>query len=325
MVLPARPAEVDAAEAALSPAMPRHRYFFDREGVLAPLFLLPAIVYIILLVGIPLVLAVAYSFSDVTVGDQALHWVGLSNYDEIIHNSTFITSLRNTIVFTLISQVAVIIFATLMALILRQDFAGKRIVRFLILLPWTTPIALAAVGWLWLLDSVYSPIDWAFRQIHLLGPGGVFGPALNMYWLARPHLAQFSVILVETWRMAPLAAVIVLAGFTAIPPDIEDAAAIDGASFWRKLAFIDVPLLMPIITVAVLFGLVYTATDMVVVYILTRGGPVDSTQVLASWAYYKGIQSGDLAQGAAIAIFLFPVMAGVAALMLRYARRTEIT
>lgn len=317
--------QVETTEALPGVAESRRRYLFDREGVLAPLFLLPAVVYIVALVGIPLVLAVAYSFSNATVGSQTLHWVGLSNYADIIHSKTFQTALRNTVVFTVISQVLVVIFATLLALILKQDFAGKRIVRFLVLLPWTTPVALAVVGWLWLLDSVYSPIDWFFRQIGLLGPGSVFGPALNMYWLAKPHLAQFSVIMIETWRMAPLAAVIVLAGFTSIPPDIEDAAAVDGASFWRKLVFIDVPLLMPIIAVAVLFGVVFVATDMVVVYILTQGGPVDSTQVLASWAFYRGIQSGNLAQGAAIAIFLFPVMAGIAALMLRFARRTEIS
>ena len=104
---------------------------------------------------------------------------------------------------------------------------------------------------------------------------------------------------------------------------MKDAANIDGAGFWRQLIYIRIPLLLPIMTVAVLYGVIFTFTDMTVVYVLTRGGPIDNTQVLASWAFLKGVEGGDLAQGAAIALFLFPVMAGVAALMLRTARRTE--
>ena len=124
--------------------------------------------------------------------------------------------------------------------------------------------------------------------------------------------------------MLPLATVILLAGLTAIPQDVKDAADIDGAGFLRQLFYIRIPLLLPIMAVAVLYGIVFTFTDMTVVYILTRGGPINGTQVLASWAYFKGIEGGDLAQGAAIALFLLPVLVGVAALMLRLARRTEV-
>ena len=121
----------------------------------------------------------------------------------------------------------------------------------------------------------------------------------------------------------PLAAVILLAGLTAIPQDVKDAANVDGAGFFRQVFYIRIPLLLPIMAVAVLYGIVFTFTDMTVVYILTRGGPVDSTQVLASWAFFRGINGGALSQGAAIALFLFPVLVGVAALMLRLAKRAE--
>jgi multiple sugar transport system permease protein len=136
---------------------------------------------------------------------------------------------------------------------------------------------------------------------------------------------MLSVILVHTWRLLPLATVILLAGLTSIPQEVLDAAEVDGAGFWRRLFQIMIPMLLPIMTVAVLFGIVFTFTDITVVYLLTQGGPVHSTQVLASWAFFKGIEAGDLAQGAAVALFLFPAMAGVAALMLRLARRTEVT
>jgi multiple sugar transport system permease protein len=216
----------------------------------------------------------------------------------------------------------VVVLSSLLAIILAADFRGKYLVRFLVLLPWTTPIALGVLGWFWLFDSVYSPIDWVMRQVGLLGPDTPFGPARNMYWLGKTRLAQEAVILVHVWRTLPLATVILLAGFASIPRDIQDAADIDGAGFWRQLVYIKLPLLLPIIAVAVLFAVVFTFTDLAISLVLTRGGPVNDTQVLASWAYFKGIQGGDLAQGAAIALFMLPIMVAIAIAMLRLARRT---
>ncbi len=303
----------------------RGRYLLEREGVLGPLMLLPAVIYIVALVGFPLVLAILYAFSDVNVGDQSLDLIGLDNFRAILENRTFRTALGNTFLFTLASQVLVLILANLLAMVLNADFHGKRLVRFLILLPWTTPIALGAIGWLWMLDSIYSPIDAVLRYAGLLGPDTWFGPGRNMQWLAKQDLARLSVLLVHTWRTLPLATTILLAGLTAIPQDVKDAADVDGAGFWRQMFYIRLPLLLPIMAVALLYGMVFTFTDMTVIYVLTAGGPTDSTQVLASYAFYKGIAGGDLAQGAAIALFLFPAMVGVAVLMLRMARRTETT
>jgi multiple sugar transport system permease protein len=303
----------------------RGRYWLDRPGFLGPLMLLPAVVYIFALVGIPLVLAVLYSLSDVTVADQSIDWVGLDNFRAIWHDATFRKALRNSIVFTLVSQAIVIVLANILVIVLSEDFPGKRIARFLIMLPWTTPLALAVIGWLWMLDNVYSPLDAILRDLNLLGPGTRWGPARNMHWLAREELAQGAVITVHVWRTLPFATIILLAGVLAIPKDITEAAEIDGAGFWRKLIYIRLPLLLPIGLVAVLYGIVFTFTDIIVVYIMTGGGPVSSTQVLPSWAYYKGIGASDLAQGAAIALFLFPVLVAVAVLMLTVARRTETT
>ena len=316
-------AQIDTATL---PDARQRRYWLDRESVLAQVMLLPAVIYIIALVGIPLVLAVLYSLSDVSVGDQSIDFVGLKNFRDALDNATFRTALKNTFVFTIVSQVVVLVLANILALVLSADFHGKRLVRFLVLLPWTTPIALGVLGWLWTLDNVYSPIDYILRQVGLLGVGSPLGPdwfGTNALWLAYPDRAQFSVLLVHVWRTLPLATVILLAGLTAIPQDVKDAANVDGAGFFRQLFAIRIPLLLPIMAVAILYGIVFTFTDMTVVYILTRGGPVDSTQVLASWAYFKGIEGGSLGQGAAVALFLFPVLVGVAALMLRMAKRAE--
>jgi multiple sugar transport system permease protein len=287
----------------------------DREGVLAPLFLLPAVLYIVALVGLPLLLALAFAFSDVTVGDPSFDWVGFRNFDAIFDDPVFWRSLRNTVVFTVISMALTIVLAKALAMILIADFRFKWVVRFLVLLPWTTPIALAAVAWLWMLDSVYSPIDWVLRSIGLIES--------NVYWLGKDTLAMASVIAVHTWRIVPLAAVIILAGLISIPNDIKDAADIDGAGFWRKLFEITLPLTLPVIAVATLFGAVLTFTDMSVVYILTRGGPENATQVLPSYAFLKGIGSGDLAQGAAIAVFLFPLLLAAAIAILRSVKKME--
>jgi multiple sugar transport system permease protein len=152
---------------------------------------------------------------------------------------------------------------------------------------------------------------------------------VNLYdppmWLGHPTLAMASVIAVHAWRMIPFSTVILLAGLTSIPRDIPEAAAVDGAGFWRTHFEITLPMMTPIINVAVLFGIVFTFTDMTVVYILTRGGPYDSTQVLPSLAFFTGVLGSDLSEGAAISVFLVPILVAVAALMLRVAHRTEVT
>ncbi|HEX2027600.1 MAG TPA: sugar ABC transporter permease [Nitriliruptorales bacterium] len=288
----------------------------DREGVLAPLFLLPAVAYIVALVAIPFLLAIAFSFSDVTAGDPSFDWVGLRNYRRIFQDPVFWQSLRNTFVFTVVSMALTVVLAKALAMVLVADFRGKWVVRFLVLLPWTTPVALATIVWLYLLDSLYSPIDWMLRQIGLLDG--------NVFWLGRPGLAMVSVVLVHTWRIVPLAAVIIMAGLVAIPDEINDAAAIDGAGFWRKLTEVTLPLTMPVIAVAALLGAILTFTDMTVVYVLTRGGPTNATQVLPSWAFIRGIVGADLAQGAAIALFLFPLLLAAAVAILRAVRRMEV-
>jgi multiple sugar transport system permease protein len=292
--------------------------FLDDERWLGRLLLAPAILYIALLVGFPFLIGLYYSVSDATVGTRAPHFVGLENFRLVLANETFWQSLRNAVAFTLISQVLVVVLGKVLAMALYRDFRGKWLVRFLILLPWVAPISLGSIGWLWIFDPVYSIINWTARALGLLAPHAW------PIWLGQPSLAMASVIMVNVWRLLPLATVIILAGLSSIPQDIHDAAAMDGAGFWRHLFRINIPLVMPIMLVALLFGIVFTFTDMIVIYVLTRGGPYDTTQVIASMAFFTGIQGGDLAGGAAIALFLFPVLVAVAILFLTLARRAEV-
>ena len=312
MTVAQRPAEI-----AMGPR--RERYLLDSERLLGPALMAPAVVYLILVVAYPLVLAFVYAFSDATTGSQSLHFAGLQTFIAAVRDPVFLTTLRNTFVFTAISQALVVSLSTVLAFVLTASFRGRWFVRFLVLLPWTTPVALSAVIWLWMLDSIFSPFDWFAQLLHIVPPGG------HIIFLGQSDLAMGSVIALQTWRILPLATVILMAGLSAIPAEVSDAAEVDGAGFWRRLFGITLPLLSPVMTVALLFGIVFTFTDMAAVFVLTGGGPGNATQVLASWAFYKGINGGNLAVGAADALIMFPVLLGLAAILLRIASRAEVS
>lgn len=303
------------------------RDILDRESLLAPLLLLPVVLYVLFFVGFPFIMSFMYSFSNITVGNPDFKFVGIGNFTDLIQDRVFLKSLANTFIFTFVSIGLVVILSHILAEILIREFKCKWIVRFLVMMPWTAPIALGTIGYLWFLDSLFSPIDWLLRSLGLLGkPGALLGPMSNMYWLGIPELAMASVILVHVWRLLPLGTVILIAGINSIPKEITEAAQVDGAGYFRRLFHINLPLLFPVIGVTVLFSTLFTFTDMTVVWVLTKGGPPShSTQVLASLAFLKGIQGGDLAQGAAIALFFFPVLAGVAAVVLRLAKKAVVT
>jgi multiple sugar transport system permease protein len=289
-----------------------------REGWLGPVMLLPAILYVLALVGVPFLLAFVYAVGDVKVGSTEYHFVGLDNFSSVLRSPSFRRALRNSVVFTLCSQALVLVGANVLALVLKDAFRGRRLIRFLVLLPWVAPVSIGSIGWKWILDSLYSVVNWVLIRLRLVPE---FSPPM---WLGEPTLAMISVILVHTWHVLPFATVILLAGWTAIPRDIPEACAVDGAGYFRTLFQITIPMLLPIINVALLFGIVFTFTDMTVIYILTRGGPYDTTQVLPSLAFFTGILGSDLAEGAAISIFLLPLLVLVAWRMLRTAHRAEV-
>jgi len=303
------------------------RRLFEREAFLAPLLLSPVALYMVLLVGSPFVMAFVYSFSNVTVGNPDFRMTGFNNFTAVLGDPIFRKALLNTCVFTFTSIGLVLVLSNMLTELLMREFRFKWLIRFLIMLPWTAPIALGAIGYLWFLDSVFSPLDWLLRSWGLLGkPQALLGPMSNMYWLGRPGLAMASVIVVHIWRLLPLATMIRIAGMNSIPREVIEAAQVDGAGYYRRLFHIVLPLLLPVISVTVLFSTLFTFTDMTVVWVLTKGGPPDnSTQVLASLAFLTGIQGGDLAQGAAVSLFFFPVLAGLAAVVLRLAKKAVVT
>jgi multiple sugar transport system permease protein len=289
-----------------------------RDARLGVRMFAPALLYIVAIVGLPLTLAFLYSVGDVTVGSVGYRFVGLANFRSVLQSPTFRRSVYDSFVFTIATQVIVLVCSNVLALALRNAFRGRGAVRFVVLLPWVAPISLGAIGWKWILDSIYSVINWVLVHAQVVNQ---FTPPM---WLGDPTLAMASVVLVHSWRMIPFATVILLAGLTSIPKDIPEAAAVDGAGFWRTHFQITLPMMRPIINVAVLFGVIFTFTDMTVVYILTRGGPYDTTQVLPSLAFFTGILGSDLSEGAAISVFLVPILVAIAIAMLRLAHRAEV-
>ena len=327
---------------AVAQARPRARWrdLLEERRFLAAVLIGPAVVFILALVGGPLLLSIYLSLTDATGGTLHGHWVGLHNFTSVWSDPNFRRALRNTILFTVVSQAIVLVCAGLIAHALTRPIRGRWVLRFLILLPWAAPVPLSTIAWRWIYDSLFSVVNWTL--VHDIFPGhhalylykvvnwlplpfGDIQPFNPPQWLGDQTLALAAVISVHAWRIIPFAVVIFLAGLASIPTEVEDAAKIDGAVGFRKFWYVTLPLQLPIATVALLFGIVFTATDMTVVYILTGGGPFNSSQMLTTWAYQTGINSGNLGEGAAISLYLLPLLFVVAVLMLRFARKVEVS
>jgi multiple sugar transport system permease protein len=279
---------------------------------LAWAFLLPSIVYLTALVVAPFGLTVAFAFSRSTSEAPSYRFAGLRDFRAIFGDHVFWRSLGGTLALTAVSVVLVVVLGTVLAHVLLAEFRFRFLVRLLVLLPWTTPVALSAISWRWLLGSADSPVDRVLREASLLHGGSA---------LDRTSLAMASVVLVHVWRLTPLAAVIMMAGLSGIPRGVWEAARLDGAGFWRRAFGVTIPLTLPVTAVAAVFTTAVTFADTAVVRVLTGGGPGDSTQVLPALAYLRGVEHGDIGNGAAIALFLFPLFLAGVLLMLRAVRR----
>ena len=290
----------------------------DRPGFVAGMFLSPAVLYMLLLLGVPFVGAIAFSLTDITIGvlfHTMPSFVGLENFASLLDDPDFRQALRNTFVFAIGSQMVAVILGNILAQVLMAEFRFKPLFRVLVLLPWATPIALGVLGWKWMYDSIYSIINYNLRFLGLLTDGNW------PIWLGNPDLAPIAIILVHAWKSFPFVGVIIVAANTSIPRNVIDAAKVDGAGFFRQLFKINLPIVLPIVTVGLVFGTVFAFTDMSVIWLLTRGGPMNVTHVLATLAFQNGILSGDIGRGSAISVFLVPILGILVVMALRGIRR----
>jgi multiple sugar transport system permease protein len=236
-------------------------------------------------------------------------FVGFQNFRDIFGNEVFRQTVYNSFLFTTIA----VIFGVWLAMLLFRNFKFKRLIRGAVLLPWVIPTALSTLAWGWMFDSLYSVVNWTGIRLGLLAaPGPNLGIA---------SYAMTAVIAVNVWRGLPFFAIIVLAGLVSIPREYYEAAEVDGAGSWRRFCHVTLPLLKPVLAVVILFSTIFTFADFNIVQVLTRGGPVNTTHLFATLAYQTGLWGGNLGQGAAISLFLFPVLAAVVFIQLRYIRR----
>ena len=277
--------------------------------------LAPAVIFMAVLVGAPFFFSLYLSVSDASVGNPVARFVGLQNFEAVFRDSTFRLALRNTVVFTLIAGIFKALLGTLMAFLLVQEIRGKKLIRSLVVLPWTLPVTITALAWRWMFDSQFSAVNWVGTRIHLIHgwPN----------WLGEPGLAMASVIAVNVWRGFPFAAIVLMAGMSAIPLEIIDSAKVDGANFFLRYYYVIVPIIAPILLVGLLFDTVFTLSDISIVYLLTTGGPEGFTEILPTRALEVGIQAGALGRGAAISLALFPILLPVVYLLLRTLKRRE--
>jgi multiple sugar transport system permease protein len=291
-----------------------------RTRILGYLLLAPAVLYIIGLVAVPFFLALKFALTDATVsnlnGDRG--FIGLENFTTLLHDPTFRTALSNTLVYAFLSALVTSVIGTTLAFILISRFPGKKFARYLVLLPWTIPIALTIQAWKWMFHPQFSVLNWLLKRSHIVNA------QYGIQWLGQPKPAMVSVIMINVWRNVPFTAVILLAGLTSIPQDIIDAAKIDGASWLTRYRKIIVPMIAPILFIGLLFSLVYNLTDLTIIYLLTQGGPGSATEVLASYAFKVGISAGQLGRGAAVTLFVFPVLLLFSIVFLRQLRKREL-
>jgi multiple sugar transport system permease protein len=286
----------------------------QRPQVAGYLLVVPAGLYVLALVGYPLVYGLWLSLTNSTVAKPG-DFIGLKNFGDVLKDPTFILATRNTLIIGVVATIAKITLSVALAFLMLGAFPGRSVMRILFVLPWTIPIALSTIAWKWMFHSQYSVLNWVFRNLGLIHD--------NLQWLGTMPLAMISVIFVSTWRAVPFGAIVVLAGLTAIPAEVIEAARIDGASWWQRFTSIIVPIIAPILFIALLFDLIFTLTELTVVFLLTGGGPVDQTQVLANYALQVGVSGAQIGQGAAIALYMLPVLAVLTILSLRHIAARE--
>lgn len=274
---------------------------------------LPAVVLILTLVAYPFVLAVYWSLTDKVVG-RPPHFIGLRNFIELFQSAIFLRTARNSFVYTFSAVSLKFILGMGMALVLNQRFRGRNLLRGLYLLPWIVPMAISGVAWIWMYDSVFGVINYLIKMVRISDTGWP--------WLANSTLAMIAVIVANVWRGTPFFGISMLAGLQAIPTELYEAAEVDGAGRLSKFFNITMPQLRHIILIVTLFSTIWTFADFETVYVITRGGPANTTHLFATLSYQVGLVAGQLGKGTAISLFIFPVLLLMMFLELKYVRRT---
>jgi multiple sugar transport system permease protein len=286
--------------------------WLDRESVFSWLMMAPPLLFLAAFVGYPFFYGILLSLQDRPVAHSG-SFVGLKNFAADIHDPLFWRVALNTFIYTAVATLLKMVGGLAMAVAINQQFALKNLVRALLLLPFIVPTVLSTVAWMWILDPAFSVFNWFLIELGVPKPG----PS----WLGNPVLAMASIIFINTWRGLPFYGITLLAGLQTVPPELYEAATIDGASGWQRFRYVTLPLLQPIILIVTLFSVIFTFADFQLVYVLTHGGPQNATQLFATYAFDIGMGAGQLGLGASVALAMFPALALLILALTIYMRR----
>jgi multiple sugar transport system permease protein len=277
-----------------------HR-FLDNRTALGLAFMLPAAVLLLVFLTYPLGLGLWLGFTDARIG-RAGHWIGIENFRSLFDDSLARLSLFNTLFYTVIASVAKFGLGLWLALLLNRHLPFKAFIRAIVLLPFIVPTALSAIAFWWIYDAQFSVVSWLLVKMGLIDR--------YIDFLGEPWMARFSTIAANVWRGVPFVAICLLAGLQTISPSLYEAAALDGATEWQKFRHVTLPMLTPIIAVVMTFSVLFTFTDFQLIYVLTRGGPLNATHLMATLSFQRAIPGGNLGEGAALAMAMVPFLLG---------------
>jgi len=303
-----------AIREAARPRPSRGRSLLEREGILAYLFMVPGGLVLLLFMAYPFGLGIYLSLTDKMVGFADFSFIGLANYRYLLSDSIFRQTVENTFVYSFFTVPFKLLLGLGLALVLNQQFRFSRVVRAGLLLPWIVPTAISSLAWLMLFDSVLSPISWELKDWGLIHS--------NVNFLGSHVNAMASLCTANVWRGIPFFAVSILAGLQAVPHELNEAAALDGAGPFQRFLAVTLPTIRNIVLISTLFSIIWTFSDFHLIYVLTKGGPANSTHVFGTYAY-DTMRFSDLGQAAAIALYMFPILALFAIILLRYVRAED--
>lgn len=279
----------------------------NNNNVLGWLFMVPSAILLLFFLTYPLGLGIWLGFTDTTIGGNG-HWIGFDNYKYLIGDSVSQLALFNTVLYTVVACTVKFALGLWLAMLLNRKLRLQSLFRSIVLLPWIVPTALSALAFWWLYDPQFSIISWVLVKMGLIHH--------YIDFLGDPWMARLSVVIANIWRGIPFFAITLLAGLQTISPSLYEAASIDGVTPWQQFRYVTLPLLTPIIAVTNTFSVLFTFTDFQLIYVLTRGGPVNATQLMTTLSYQRAIPGGALGEGSALAIMMIPFL--LAAILFSY-------
>jgi multiple sugar transport system permease protein len=286
----------------------------ERQASLGIILMIPGALLLMVFMAYPFFLGIWLSMSDSMIG-RIGHFIGLRNFADLLTDSIFLQTTRNTFTYALITVPFKAVLGLGLALALNNRMRFSNPMRAVVMMPWIVPTALSTLGWFMIFDPVFSPISWLLRQMGVINK--------NINFLGDPGLAIAMLCLVNIWRGIPFFGITILAGLQAVPQELHEAAAIDGANAWHRFRHVTIPAIKGIALIASLLSIIWTFADFQLIYILTKGGPANQTHIFGTYAYQIGLSATEIGMGAAIALYMFPILSVFAMLLLMYLRKED--